>query len=107
MEKYQINGKEFKITGYAKLKDKDENPTSKIVPIIDIPQDSDYKYQLMSLRSRIMHPEYYEASENILEVMEELKTWLIEKTTAHLYLQFYEKYKACYDFLYVKEAVAV
>ncbi len=107
MQTYEINGKEFKITGYVKLKDKHGNSSDEIVPVINIPQISDYEYQLMNLKSRIEHPEYYEASENVSEVMKRLKTRLLKETTTHLYLQFNEKYKACYVILFAKEAKAV
>ncbi len=107
MQTYEINGKEFEITGYARLKDKDGNPSGEVVPVIDIPQISDYEYQLINLKSRIEHPEYYQEIENVPEVMKRLKTWLLKKTTTHLYLQFYEKYKACYDFFFAKEAKVV
>lgn len=107
MQTYEINGKEFEIMGYVRLKDKDGKPTEEYIPIVDVPQISDYKYQLMSLKSRIMHPEYYEVSENVSVVMEKLKIWLLARTTTYLYLKFNKDFKACYDFLYAKEAVAV
>lgn len=96
---YRIGCKEFEITGKIKLLNESGEPTGEAIPIVDIPQMSDYKYQLMTLNDRIEHPERYEANENVLEVMDKIKRWLLERTTEALRLQFQRKYKCCFDFM--------
>ena len=70
------DGTEFKIKGYEEIPNKEGN--TKAIPRLDIPFMSDYKWQLICLNDRIEHPELYEKTENVPEVIEKLKKWLDE-----------------------------
>lgn len=48
------------------------------IPVLDIPQMSDYKWQLNCLKSRLEHPEIYADSENVEKVIADLCQWLEE-----------------------------
>lgn len=83
-EKYTINGKDFDIIGYVstdvryKGKRVDKN-TPGAVPLVDIKMMSDFKWQYLSLMSRIESPEGYESrGEDVPAVIEKLKQWLRE-----------------------------
>lgn len=71
---YKINGKEFEIAGYEELTDSKGNIKS--VPKLNIPFMSDYKWQLEALKSRLEHPELYEAIEDVQATIKRLKKWL-------------------------------
>lgn len=75
-ETYTINGKEYPVVGHANVVDKGN--VIGTFPIVDIPQISDYKWQLGCLKSRLEHPEHYTASENVEEVIAKLRQWLAE-----------------------------
>lgn len=77
-ETYSIGGREYKVKEYIKMKT--ETGEQFFVPELDIPMVSDYKWQLNCLKSRLEHPEYYETTENVPEVIERLKAWLSEHT---------------------------
>lgn len=76
-ETYEIAGKSFPITGYAK--DNEDNK----VPIVDIPMMSDFKWQLGCLKSRLENPESYaeHLGEDVPAAIEELKMWLLNHTS--------------------------
>lgn len=83
-EKYTINGKDFNIIGYvstdARYKGKrvDKN-TPGAVPLLDIKMMSDFKWQYLSLMSRIENPEHYkDIDEDVSAVIEKIKQWLRE-----------------------------
>lgn len=75
-ETYTIYGKEYPVVGHANVVDKGK--VTGTVPIVDIPQMSDYKWQLDCLNDRLEHPEKYEPFENIEEHIAKLRQWLAE-----------------------------
>jgi len=108
MQTYELYGKEYKVLKQIALK----NEEGKIVgfaPLLDIPMMSDYQWQLGCLQGRIEQRHLYENHENVDEVIEKIKKYIIEHTTTDLYKQFCDKYKCCYDLIYgnQEEAVAV
>lgn len=80
MKTYKIGEKEFPVIENISIKDKNGNiiPGMENVPLVDIPQVSDYQWQLDCLNDRIEHPEKYESTENIEEVKARLRKWLSE-----------------------------
>lgn len=78
MQKYKIYDKEYNIIGYKSVVDEDGNFFGK-VPIVDIPQISDYQWQLDCLNDRLQHPEKYEDIENVEETIAKLRKWLAER----------------------------
>lgn len=80
MKTYKIGEKEFPVIENICIKDKDGNviPGMESVPLVDIPQVSDYQWQLDCLNDRIEHPEKYESFENVKERIEYLKNWIVE-----------------------------
>lgn len=76
---YTISGREYKVEEYVKVKNKDTQEQY-LLPLVDIPMVSDYKWQSDALESRLEHPEWYEKDENVSEVIERLKAWLSEHT---------------------------
>lgn len=73
---YTIYGKEYPVFGHARVVDKGK--VTGTVPIVDIPQMSDYKWQLDCLNDRLEHPEKYEPFENIEEHIAKLRQWLAD-----------------------------
>lgn len=78
MQKYELAGKEYEITGYKSVVDEDGNFFGK-VPIVDIPQMSDYQWQLDCLNDRLQNPEKYEKFENVEETIAKLRKWFKER----------------------------
>lgn len=78
MEKYKIYDKEYNIIGYKNVVDENKNIVGR-VPIVDIPQISDYEWQLNCLNDRLQHPEKYEDFENVEETIAKLRKWLAER----------------------------
>lgn len=78
MEKYKIYDKEYNIIGYKNVVDENKNIVGR-VPIVDIPQISDYEWQLNCLNDRLQHPEKYEDIENVEETIAKLRKWLAER----------------------------
>lgn len=76
---YTISGRKYKVEEYVKVKNKDTQEQY-LLPLVDIPMVSDYKWQSDALESRLKHPEWYEKDENVSEVIERLKAWLSEHT---------------------------
>lgn len=54
------------------------------IPMVDIPQQSDYEWQLDCLRSRLEHPEYYEGTEDIHATITRIQARLreLERSTS-------------------------
>lgn len=48
------------------------------IPVLNLKQMSDYKWQLNCLNDRLEHPEKYADSENVEETIEHLRKWLAE-----------------------------
>lgn len=46
------------------------------VPVLDLPQMSDYDWQLCCLNDRLEHPQKYEGLENVAERIAHLRSWL-------------------------------
>lgn len=82
MATYEINGKEYEIIGQAAIK-ADNGDITGYVPIVDIPMISDYEWQLNCLNNRLKHPENYSNSENVPQVIEQLKQWLFDYEEKH------------------------
>lgn len=78
MQKYKIYDKEYNIIGYKNVVDENKNIVGR-VPIVDIPQISDYQWQLDCLNDRLQHPEKYEDFENVEETIAKLRKWLAER----------------------------
>ena len=68
-KKYSAGGREWNVTGWEAIEGVG------VFPILDIPQVSDYKWQLDALESRLRHPEYY-AEEDLPAAVERLKAYL-------------------------------
>lgn len=68
---YSIAGKEYPVTGYY-------NFQGEMIPLVDIPMVSDYKWQSDCLKDRLEHPEKYRDSEDVEATIEHLKKWLAE-----------------------------
>ena len=78
---YELAGREYPITGYEKIKDKDCNVLF-ATPVIDLPMVSDYEWQLDRLKSRLEHPERYAGREDVDQTIARLKQWLAEHAEA-------------------------
>ena len=50
------------------------------LPLLEMDDDADYKWQLSALKSRIEHPEWYEQEEDIEKEIAKIKKWLSEHT---------------------------
>ena len=61
---YTISGRKYKVEEYVKVKNKDTQEQY-LLPLVDIPMVSDYKWQSDALESRLKHPEWYEKDENV------------------------------------------
>ncbi len=68
---------------YIALREKKTGKIWGIVPLISMPEDADYRWQLDALNSRLEHPEYYESDEDVPAVIERLKQWLINYEQKH------------------------
>ena len=82
-ETYSVGGREFPVVGHAKVMNRNREVVGTI-PIVDIPQVSDYQWQLDCLNDRLQHPEKYAPSEDVEEHIAQLRQWLAthnEKTT--------------------------
>lgn len=82
-ETYSVGGREFPVVGHAKVMNRNREVVGTI-PIVDIPQVSDYQWQLDCLNDRLQHPEKYEPFEDVEEHIAQLRQWLAthkEKTT--------------------------
>lgn len=78
MQNYEITGKEYPIIGYAALRSESGEVIQDAIPVLDIPQVSDYQWQLNCLNDRLEHPEKYAAFENVEERIAYLRKWLKE-----------------------------
>ena len=101
MQTCQIGYREYNVTGALRVVDDDTKEPVGFIPIIDIPQMSDYQWQLGALESRLSGTKYPE--ENTDAIMEKIKKYLLENTTDELYEKHKEKYKICYDFIYERK----
>lgn len=68
-----INGREYAVTEYVKH-------GGAVVPVVDIPQMSDYRWQELALKSRIEHPELYremgvDVDAEIARIKKQLAEW--------------------------------
>lgn len=98
METYELNGKQYPIEGYANVVD-DKGETTGQIPIIALPMMSDYHWFLISLDSRLRKPHLYE-DENIEDVKNHIKNWLVEHTTTEAYKKYIEKYPHCFEYVF-------
>lgn len=74
-ETYSVGGREYPVVGHAKVIDQNREVAGTI-PIVDIPQVSDYQWQLNSLNDRLQHPEKYALFEDVEEHIAQLRQWL-------------------------------
>ena len=74
-ETYSVGGREFPVVGHAKVMNRNREAVGTI-PIVDIPQKSDYQWQLDCLNDRLQHPEKYEPFEDVEEHIAQLRQWL-------------------------------
>ena len=74
-ETYSVGGREFPVVGHAKVMNRNREVVGTI-PIVDIPQVSDYQWQLDCLNDRLQHPEKYEPFEDVEEHIAQLRQWL-------------------------------
>lgn len=74
-ETYSIGGREFPVVGHAKVIDQNREVVGTI-PTVDIPQVSDYEWQLDCLNDRLQHPEKYAPFEDVEEHIAQLRQWL-------------------------------
>ena len=74
MDTMEIGGRTYPVVGYVA-----RESTGQKVPLVDIPQMSDYKWQLQALQDRLEHPEKYLAlGEDVEAVIASLRQWLKE-----------------------------
>lgn len=74
---YNVGGKEWEVEGYIKIKVK-ETGEKFLAPLVNIPMMTDYQWFEECLKSRIEHPERYEANEDLPSTIEYIKKWLVE-----------------------------
>lgn len=77
---YHLDGKDYPIVEYITHNQKGEL-LKKPVPVVDLPQMSDYHWQQMSLESRMQHPENY-PGEDLSVTIPALQRWLAEHREA-------------------------
>ena len=68
----EVRGKYYPVTAMVRL------PHDREVPLLDIPMMSDFRWQLLSLKSRLETPELYRPTEDVETVTAELRKWLLE-----------------------------
>ena len=102
MKKIRINGKKYKVERYIEVKNKDEVIGS--IPLLSVTMMSDYKWQLQAMKDRLQNSYKY-SNENISDVLNNLKEWLLNNTTKALHKHYCKEFKICYDFIFeAKEA---
>lgn len=74
-EAYSIGGRKFPVVGHVKVIDQNRETAAEI-PIADIPQKSDYQWQLDCLNDRLQHPEKYAPFEDVEAHIARLRQWL-------------------------------
>ncbi len=67
----EICGRQYPVLGYVK-----PETISQIVPLVDIPQMSDYEWQRSALQHRLEHPEIYRDREDLDAAIAHLREWL-------------------------------
>ena len=78
MDTYELCGKKYPVKGHVRITDDRGRPTGETIPIVDIPQMSDYQWQLDALNSRLKTPELYSPYEDVQAVISRLRKWLKE-----------------------------
>lgn len=68
---YPVGGKEYPVIGLSRFK-------GQVVPVVDMPVMSDFRWQLNALKTRLQRPDLYEKHENVNRVAKELRQWLIK-----------------------------
>ena len=86
-KKYAAGGREWNVSGWEAIEGVG------IFPILEMPQVSDYRWQLEALESRLQHPEYYEKRENMAAVIEGLKSYLEKNKAAGEKEGLYERFR--------------
>ena len=69
-KKYAAGGREWNVSGWEAIEGVG------IFPILEMPQVSDYRWQLEALEDRLRHPERYEERENVAAVIARLRAYL-------------------------------
>lgn len=57
------------------------------VPLITMPEDSDYRWQLGALQDRLINPEKYIDNEDLQQTIKKLTKWLLEYENKHIELK--------------------
>ena len=86
-KKYMVGGREWNVSGWEVVEGVG------VFPILEVPQVSDYRWQLEALESRLQHPEYYENREDMAAVIEGLKKYLEENRAAGEKEGLYERFR--------------
>ena len=68
---YNVAGRDYPVIAYFDFDDK-------FIPLVDIPQMSNYKWQQKCLRDRLKHPEKYRDTEDVESTIQRLIKWLEE-----------------------------
>lgn len=68
----ELGGRYFRVIGLQPTQNQG------FVPILDIPQISDYQWQKSALESRLAHPERYAGKEDVEATVARLRKWLAE-----------------------------
>lgn len=86
-KKYMVGGREWNVSGWEVVEGVG------VFPILEVPQVSDYRWQLEALESRLQHPEYYENREDMAAVIEGLKKYLEENRAVGEKEGLYERFR--------------
>ena len=75
-----LAGNHYPVIGYAKVTD-EQGQSVDSIPILDVPQISDYEWHLLCLKSRLEHPERY-PDEDVPAVIKQINRYLWEHCPA-------------------------
>ena len=68
----EVSGRQFPITSFL------PHAELGLIPMLGIPQMSDYAWQEMALQSRLKNPERYRETEDVEATITRLQRWLLE-----------------------------
>ena len=86
-KKYLAGGREWNVSGWEAIEGVG------VFPILEIPQVSDYRWQLEALEDRLKHPARYEEREDMAAVIERLKRYLEKNKAAGEKEGLYERFR--------------
>lgn len=61
--------------------------TEGAIPLVDVPMMSDYEWQKQALNDRLIHPEWYQDTEDVPTVIARSRVWLDAHTHTHTHTQ--------------------